>query len=114
VRAAIDISDGLIADLDHLCTASKVGATLRIDQVPVHPKVRATFPKESLDLAIAGGEDYELLFTATAEVIDSVIKTADCPVTIIGDIKEGGGVTLFDKEGKPFLSKEKGWEHFTT
>jgi len=111
VRATIDISDGLVADLGHLCKASKVGAILEVDQVPIHPKVRAAFPQESLDFALTGGEDYELLFTASGEVIESVRTLADFPITVIGKITREGGVTLLDKEGKPFSLDKKGWEH---
>ncbi|TET86636.1 MAG: thiamine-phosphate kinase [Dehalococcoidia bacterium] len=112
VRATIDISDGLVADLGHLCKASKVGAILKVDQVPIHPKVRAAFPQESLDFALTGGEDYELLFTAGEEVIKNVRTLADFPITVIGKITQEGGVTLLDKEGKPFSLDKKGWEHF--
>ena len=114
VRTAIDISDGLIADLGHICEASQKGARVRIDQIPIHPLVRSGFPEESLGFALAGGEDYELLFTAGAEVIDKVKRVVDCPVTVIGEVLEGkpGEVTLIDKEGKPFLWDKKGWEHF--
>lgn len=111
VRATIDISDGLVADLGHLCKASKVGAILKVDQVPIHPKVRAAFPQESLDFALTGGEDYELLFTASEEVMENVRTLADFPLTVIGKIIQEGGVTLLDKEGKPFSLDKKGWEH---
>jgi len=118
VLATIDISDGLVADLGHLCKASEVGAILKAAQVPIHPRVKAAFPKESLDFALSGGEDYELLFTASEEVIHSVKEEvdktlrADCPISIIGEIRSEEGVTLLDKEGQPFQIKEKGWEHF--
>ncbi|HJX69772.1 MAG TPA: thiamine-phosphate kinase [Dehalococcoidia bacterium] len=114
VQAAIDISDGLIADLGHVCKASGVGAMVKVNQVPLHPLVRAAFPWESLSFALAGGEDYELLFTAGREVIDSVKEEADCPITVIGEMREKEGVTLIDKEGKSFPFKEKGWEHFAS
>ena len=113
VRAAIDISDGLVADLGHLCKASKVGARVRVDQIPIHPTVRVVFPQDYLSLAIAGGEDYELLFAASGEVIDRVKRKADCLITVIGEIvREPLGVTLIDKEGNPFWDDKKGWEHF--
>ena len=115
VRAAIDISDGLMADLGHVCKASKVGARIRIDQLPVHPLVRANFPEDALGLAVAGGEDYELLFAAGEEIMKRVQKMADCPITVIGEIMRGepGEVTLVDKEGEPFpWDAKKGWEHF--
>ena len=112
VRAAIDISDGLIADLSHLCKASGVGANLKIDWVPIHPKVRTAFPGDYLDFALTGGEDYELLFAASEEVIDSVKEEADFPVSIIGEITQEGEVNLLDKEEKPYPVVKKGWEHF--
>ena len=64
VRAAIDISDGLIADLAHICHQSQVGARVEIDRVPIHPAAKANFGDRSRELALSGGEDYELLFTA--------------------------------------------------
>ena len=119
VRAAIDISDGLIADLGHLCKASKVGATIMVDQVPIHPVVRGAFPKEYLDLALGGGEDYELLFTADRETMGNVKSGleasavgSDCPVTIIGEISEGEGISFRRKDGQPFHVDRKGWDHF--
>jgi thiamine-monophosphate kinase len=114
VQAAIDISDGLVADLTHLCKASKVGARIEIDKLPVHPMVRSAFPHDSLDLALSGGEDYELLFTASEQTIDRVKKEIDCPITPIGDIvEEGAGqVKLIDKQGHPLHRDKEGWEHF--
>jgi thiamine-monophosphate kinase len=113
VQAAIDISDGLVADLSHLCKASKVGARIEIDKLPVHPVVRSVFPHDSLNLALSGGEDYELLFTATKETIDRVKQEIDCLITPIGDIVEGPAqVMLIDKQGHPFHWDKRGWEHF--
>ena len=112
VRAAIDISDGLVADLGHLCEASGVGATLEIERIPVHPKVRAAFPEEYLDFALAGGEDYELLFTACERIIDDIRTVADFPISVVGEITREKGINLLDKEGKPFPVVKRGWEHF--
>ncbi len=116
VKAAIDISDGLISDLNHICKASQVGARVAVDRVPVHPAVRANFGDRALELALSGGEDYELLFTASAEAINKIKEAASCPVTVIGEIvaDQVGGVTLVDKKGNPFNLRETGWEHFTT
>ena len=72
VKAAIDISDGLISDLTHICKASQVGAQIEVDRVPVQASVKANFGDRALELALSGGEDYELLFTASAEIIDKV------------------------------------------
>ena len=119
VRAAIDISDGLIADLGHVCKASEVGAVVRAEQVPIHPTARAAFPEESLGFALAGGEDYELLFTASQETIDRVRSSVDalghgtdCPVTVIGEVTREMGLIVVDKNGRPFGGSGEGWDHF--
>ena len=115
VKAAIDISDGLISDLDHICKASQVGARVEIDRLPIHPMVKDKLGDKSLELALSGGEDYELLFTAGAEVIDKVKGAAPCPVTVIGEIvaDKTGTVILVDINGNPFTLHKAGWEHFT-
>ena len=115
VRVALDISDGLVSDLGHICQASKLGARLDVDRVPVHPDVRANFTDQALELALSGGEDYELLFTATANVIDSVKKVTKCPVTVIGEMvaNKESKVTLVDQQGNPYKISKGGWEHFT-
>jgi thiamine-monophosphate kinase len=114
VKTAIDISDGLIADLGHICKASKVSAQVRTQQVPVHPLVKANF-RDYQQLALCGGEDYELLFTADKAAIEQVRHAIDCPVTIIGDITEEtlpNRVTLLDAEGNIAGYEKGGWEHF--
>ena len=114
VEAAIDISDGLIADLNHVCKASGVSARIEVDRVPISPPVRASFPDKALELALAGGEDYELLFTGTPQKIDKVRKAASCPVTLIGEITAGkaGDITLVDSRGNPVDLPRTGWDHF--
>ena len=114
VKTAIDISDGLIQDLSHICKASQVGARIEINRVPIQPEVRANFGDRALELALSGGEDYELLFTAGTEVVDKVKKAASCPVTIIGEMvaDETSQITLINKKGKPFNLDKTGWEHF--
>ena len=114
VKAAIDISDGLVADLDHICEASKVNARIIWEQVPVHSAVKAKFP-DYQQLALCGGEDYELLFTASINVIDKVRQAVECPVTVIGEITEEvlpSRVTVADNKGITVHYKRRGWEHF--
>ena len=114
VKTAIDISDGLIADLEHICEASKVGAKIKVMQLPVHPMVKANFP-DYHELALYGGEDYELLFTADKNIIVQVRKALNYPITIIGDIVEEGlpdRVTLLDHKGNTIHASNRGWEHF--
>jgi thiamine-monophosphate kinase len=114
VKAAIDISDGLIADLKHICESSKVGARVEVDKIPVAPAVKSDFGERALELALTGGEDYELLFTASGEVMDKVKTKISCPVTLIGKIVAGGpgGVVIVDERGKPIDMAKSGWEHF--
>jgi len=114
VETAIDISDGLVSDLSHICKASQVSARVEVDRLPVHPIVEANFGDKSLELALSGGEDYELLFTAPAGVIDKIKGEAACPVTVIGEISgdKTGGITLVDIKGNPCNLPKAGWEHF--
>jgi thiamine-monophosphate kinase len=116
IKTAIDISDGLISDLRHICKLSQVGAQIEIKQVPVHPAVQTSFGDKSLELALSGGEDYELLFTGSAETINRVKEKASCPITVIGKIiaDKIGKVNLIDREGKRLDFGKAGWEHFTT
>lgn len=115
VRTAIDLSDGLVSDLNQICKASQVGARIEIERVPVEPGVKAGFGDRALEMALGGGEDYELLFTGKAGAIERVKRKAACPITVIGDIVAGDkGVTLVDSQGKPVNLVRRGWEHFIT
>lgn len=114
VRSAIDISDGLVADLTHICKASQVGARLDTSLIPIHPDVTIHFGEDALKLALSGGEDYELLFTAPIEIINKVKDTLSCPVTVIGEITGDpkGEVLLMDENGYNLSLNSFGWEHF--
>jgi thiamine-monophosphate kinase len=114
VKTAIDISDGLVADLGQIGKSSKVGARIEAERVPVEPLVKAEFGERALEMALSGGEDYELLFTAEAEVLDKVKQVASCPITVIGKIVAGKGVTVVDRRGKPIKLGKAGWEHFSS
>jgi thiamine-monophosphate kinase len=114
VKTAIDISDGLIADLDHICQSSNVNAEIKVGQVPVHPVVTANFANYQ-DLALHGGEDYELLFTADEPTIARARQALGCPVTVIGSITRQElptRVTLLDNKGNIIPYRRRGWEHF--
>jgi len=117
VTTAIDISDGLVADLNQICRASHVSARVEMDRVPVAAAVSAAFSDASGDraikLALSGGEDYELLFTADTVRIERVKEALDCPVTVIGEITDGPGETsVIDRQGNPVKFSSSGWEHF--
>lgn len=116
VRAAIDISDGLLADLGHICRQSGVGACIEVDRLPRHPLVMAAFGGKATALALTGGEDYELLFTASAGVMDRIRATVTGPVSVIGGItaENAGEVILVDSQGNPVSFNRKGWEHFSS
>jgi thiamine-monophosphate kinase len=114
VKTAIDISDGLIADLTHICQSSQAGARVEIDRVPILLAVKANFGDRALELALSGGEDYELLFTGSDEVVAKVKEAIPCPVTVIGEIvaEKINEVTLVGSHGKSFQLRKAGWEHF--
>jgi thiamine-monophosphate kinase len=115
VKCAMDISDGLVGDLTHICQESEVGAQISVDLVPISPAVITCFSEQALEMALNGGEDYELLFTASPQVMNKVKNTIQCPVTVIGEItaEKIGKVILIDSQDKPFRIKKTGWDHFS-
>lgn len=114
VRAAIDISDGLLADCGHLCRESGVSATIQAPLLPVHPYLRQAFPDRWLQMAMAGGEDYELLFAGPEALLERAMQTLAVPVTVVGRVEAGapGRVLLLDADGRQVQTAEAGWEHF--
>ena len=113
VTAAMDVSDGLLVDLGKLCEASGIGAVVRSDLVPVDEYLSGAFPDAWLDLALSGGEDYELLFTASSGVVDAVAAAVDVRVTVIGDtVNQQGTVRVVDQDGRPVTPNRTGWDHF--
>ena len=107
--AAIDISDGLSTDLSHICEESGLGAVIEAAAIPIHPAARR-FGKQALELALHGGEDYELLFTASGR---TAVPQAIAGVTIskIGHLVKRKTMTLVTN-GQPRALKAEGWEHF--
>jgi thiamine-monophosphate kinase len=99
-----------------LVTASKVGAVVNIDNVPIHPLLKANFYDRSLELALCGGEDYELLFTGSEAKIREIEQCTTTPINVIGYITTDnvGKVMLHTSEGIPFKLRKSGWEHFAT
>lgn len=114
VRAAIDLSDGLLSDLTHICKASHVGAKVWLNKLPIHPLLKSAFKKESLRVALSGGEDYELLFTARGEIINKLKDIMSTPITVIGEIvaDKQRQIKLLDAHGKTVKWDERGWDHF--
>jgi len=113
IRVAIDVSDGLVADLRHICQASGVEAEVEAENLPVHPLVRSAFGEASLRLALAGGEDYELIFVGEEEKIQRVRQQMSTPVSIVGRILPGeAGKVKVLHQGSSLGELESGWEHF--
>lgn len=115
--AAIDISDGLVADLDHICETSAVAATVRAADVPLSGALRAAMAGHVLSLpdVLTGGDDYELLFCAPPTAHDALIALGaelDVPVTPIGEITSGRDVTVIDENGTPVALSRAGHTHF--
>jgi len=114
IKAAMDISDGLLSDLGQMCLASKVTARIWADRIPVHPNVREVFTRQALRLALAGGEDYELLFAGPPGRVEQARKSSPVPITVIGELEDGeaGRVVILDRWGQELPAMERGWDHF--
>jgi thiamine-monophosphate kinase len=106
--AMIDLSDGLSTDLEHICEESHVGAEIETEAIP---RARVGLRKKpvALELALHGGDDYELLFTSAAAVPPLV---AGVRVTRIGRTTKSAGMRLIGADGKVRPLKPGGWEHF--
>jgi thiamine-monophosphate kinase len=107
--AAIDLSDGLSTDLTHLCRESGVGARIDSASLPIHQL--ALQASQPLQLALDGGEDYELLFAAPPSV-RMPRSLAGVPITRIGRLTRSNAITLIDANGRERDLKPGGWEHF--
>jgi len=114
VNAAMDISDGLTDDLSKMCVSSGVGAIIYAHQVPVDSFLKDTFPQTYLQLALNGGEDYELLFTGKEEVVYSVVAGLGRSAAIVGRIvsEHPGEVQVLDDRGDELRLNQHGWDHF--
>ncbi len=114
VECAIDVSDGLLSDLSHICECSRTNATIRIDQLPVSPECREV-SLDPVSLALSGGEAYELLFTCPDRIVQKVMSQLDCPVTVIGQIQSTSdtpSVITLDQDNRPIDTHGTGWRHF--
>lgn len=109
--ASIDLSDGLSTDLAHLCHESGVGAEVLEEALPIHPLAAKAAPERAIKLALDGGEDYELLFTAPPSV-RMPRSVAGVPVTRIGKLVRGAAISIVDSAGRSRPLKPGGWEHF--
>ena len=120
VKCAMDISDGLLLDLERICAASNVNALIYAHKVPINVALLNVFPELARELAMTGGEDYELLYIADADAIKQVNaaqpKGLQQDYGVIGEItsssNDGGEVTVLDEVGNSMLFNAKGWDHF--
>lgn len=116
-NASADISDGLLADLGHICTVSGTGAALNFDELPLSSEGKRflqNYP-DCQQLVYSGGDDYELVFTIDADCMSGVKEISQgtgIDITVIGHITAEPGVRLVDHDGKILHVKEQGYQHF--
>ena len=116
-HACVDVSDGLLADLGHICRRSGVGAEIELARLPASPALRAAFADDELRAALqaAGGDDYELCFsasTAAREAVARALEQAGTTGTRIGRITDGDGVRALAADGSPWRPFRGGYVHF--
>ena len=114
--AALDVSDGLVADLGHICEQSHLAATIHSAKVPLSDAARRVVAADPARLAVCltGGDDYELLFTIAPDKREAVQKLThelDLPITEIGVMAAGQGVRVLDAPGRPMTFERAGWTH---
>ena len=113
--ACIDVSDGLLADLSHVCAASGVGARVALSRLPASDALRAAFDAGAMQaLQATGGDDYELCFTAPAHVRETVaaLGSGGAAPTRIGEVVAGQGVTALRADGSTWQPRGGGYQHF--
>ena len=111
--AAIDVSDGLVADLGHICETSGVGAAIEVARLPLSPVARGI--PGAREAALGGGDDYELLFTvppARRGEVERLASKLDHGLTRIGQIEAGHAVQVLDPDGSARPLDRLGWRHF--
>jgi thiamine-monophosphate kinase len=113
---AIDISDGLLADLGHICERSNVGATLQQAAIPLSEAL-AAYVRATADwsMPLAAGDDYELCLIIPADrqaAVETVGQSLDVPLSLIGRIEAGGAIRCLDAAGTPIAVARGGYDHF--
>jgi thiamine-monophosphate kinase len=115
VACGIDVSDGLLQDVGHVCEQSGVGAIIRAADIPLSEDLRAAYPDDALRLACTGGEDYELVLVADRDILDALLPMIGLTqLTVIGEIVEDDDhrVRLLDGDGKEITFEHGGWDAF--
>lgn len=115
-RSAIDVSDGLLADLGHILECSKVGGIVRINEINCSPGMKRCLSQPPvLECLLAGGDDYELCFTAPQSRrpnIGLLSEELGIPLTRIGKIVEEKGLLVLDGKGRTVNMESRGYDHF--
>ncbi len=118
VTAMIDVSDGILGDFGHIAELSAVGGIIRLNSLPLSPQFRdaaAGLPSFPHGLALSGGEDYELCFTAppiSREKIIAIMKKCGVEAAPVGIVTSSPEVTILDASGQSFHSSHQGFNHF--
>jgi thiamine-monophosphate kinase len=115
VRCAMDVSDGLVGDLEKLADVSNVGIMIEMSEIPIPLELIFMFGTSAIELALSGGEDYELVFTASEAVVDNFEQDISSEISIIGRVSAdeipGGSVTVVDANGEAYEPLRKSWDH---
>ncbi len=115
-HAAIDLSDGLAADLSHVLEESHVGARVNVDQLPLSFELSESISHEkAIELALTAGDDYELCFTVPPDkqtLLENQLSVLPCRFTCIGTITNKPGLDLHYQDGKKYHGVISGYEHF--
>lgn len=110
-HAAIDISDGLAADLGHILAASKLGADIHLASLPLSPEFEALCPvPQRAARVLSGGDDYELCVCIGLEQLQAL----NLPLSVIGEISDQPGLRVFDASGEPLTLQATGYDHFSS
>jgi thiamine-monophosphate kinase len=111
LHALIDLSDGIASDAAHLAAASGCAITVRMAQLPVHGETGAT-----VENALAGGDDYELCFTADAQQVSAIalefFEQFGVGLTDVGEVNKGSGLQIMNESGELLRTPPRGWDHF--
>jgi thiamine-monophosphate kinase len=115
-NACIDVSDGLLADLQHLSDASDKAIILDIDKLPISEALLESVGNEkALEYATTGGDDYELVFTASPNNVDYILRLASKlkhKISVIGEVHKGAGVGFKKGQERDDLLEKPGYQHF--